>query len=269
MMNRRTFRHAISRGLGSVILFLQDHPQRAHKYVEIILNHCINNTAYDAQSESRIEYLWEVILASTKIDYLKNKILDAMKLASGDDLSQMYQLAALFAKNGHSDVIQTMKQQFRYDEYFNHFIGGSELVEVNGLVGFNFVLEQIGQYMKTNPEYFDSDLFLEEAKQILGDETVKRFLSEFSQTYEYVSIYLERLPVIPKRETVNGNEMSFEEVQGMIQHEPFGWGTSRLLSKWGQSQATPEQLDWLVQHFSHEKNEKREPLYLSVFLNHK
>lgn len=146
-MRLKQFRYDLARGLGSVVLYLKQSPRLTNKHIDAIYQACIKNTAYDPQCDiSREEYLWEIIQLSNESEQLQERILIALESdIDGWDLLQIYRLASIFALNGHSTAGKAMEKGFRYHEDWNSFIGGEEIIVVEGEQGFLFVASRIGE----------------------------------------------------------------------------------------------------------------------------
>ncbi|MFB7816421.1 hypothetical protein ACFC0X_19860 [Paenibacillus chitinolyticus] len=164
------FRYELTHGLGSIILYLKEIPALTYRHLDAIADACIRNTAYDPQCDgSREAYLWEVIQLSKASPILQERILDALGgEVNGWDLLQVYRLAKIFASHGNATAVDAMKRGFRYDEEWNCFIGGEEIIEAEGAQGFLFVAQEIGKQIMSSG--YEGDTFIWEfAKEFLGE----------------------------------------------------------------------------------------------------
>lgn len=178
-MNIKQFRHDLARGLGSIILYLKQSPALSDKYVEAIYEACIKNTAYDPQCDvSRENYLWEVMQLSHASDSLQERILGTLESGIEEDdwdFLQVFRLAKLFALNGNTTALATMKKAFRYREDWNGFLGGEEIIEAGGEQGFIFIAEEIGKEVMSSG-YIADKFLLDFAYEHLGKDNVNGLL---------------------------------------------------------------------------------------------
>ncbi|WP_113675989.1 hypothetical protein [Vallitalea guaymasensis] len=85
-MNKEEFRRALMYGFGSAIIFLKN-CNNCEEYLDIIFDFSIHNYAFDSQCEgSRVQYLWDLILASSNIEKLQERIMKKLE----DDDSSIY-----------------------------------------------------------------------------------------------------------------------------------------------------------------------------------
>jgi hypothetical protein len=61
-------------------------------------------------------------------------------------------------------------EKFRRDDTEEHFTGADELIALDSINGLLVVLETIGGWMETHPEYCVDDVLLKQAEEALGPE---------------------------------------------------------------------------------------------------
>ncbi|WP_438447101.1 hypothetical protein [Gorillibacterium sp. sgz5001074] len=260
-MRINQFRYDLARGLGSVILYLKHSPRLTNKHMDAIYQACIKNTAYDPQCDiSREEYLWEIIQLTNESEQLQERILAALKSdIDGWDLLQVYRLAKISALNGHSTAVETMKKAFRYHEDWNSFIGGEEIIEVEGEQGFLFVASRIGEQILSS-DYEESKLLLEFAYEQIGEEEVTDLIKSqgdaFIQAFVHSSLHQEEYTQSRPLHLV-----SYDELKTTMGKSPGG--LYRYI-RWGQ-RAAKEDLLKAANDLLEENTPKRLLPYLYIF----
>ena len=188
-MDIEAFTNAINNGLGRVHLWLKEHPWQP--YAEAIRHVCLHNTAYDRQCErSRAEYVYEIIRLTNAPEYFA-EIITMGLLASKDfgDTCHLYHLARLLAQDGNAAAREAMYAKFKQDDAEDHFVGADQIFRLDGITGLFFVLERIGRWSKTHPEYWEDYSLLSEAKEVLGDEVMAQ-VAQAAQTNPDIGRYM-------------------------------------------------------------------------------
>ncbi|WP_243735044.1 hypothetical protein [Paenibacillus turpanensis] len=260
-MRLNQFRYDLARGLGSVMLYLKQSPRLANKHIDAIYHACIKNTAYDPQCDiSREDYLWEIIQLSEESEQLQKRILAALESdIDGWDLLQVYRLAKIFALKSHSTAVEAMKKGFRYHEDWNSFIGGEEIIAVEGEQGFLFVASRIGEQILSS-DYEESKFLLEFAYEKIGEEKVTALLESqgdaniqaFVQSSVHQQEYTQSKPL---------HIVSYNELKSTI-----GTGSGGLYryTRWGKH-ASKEDLLKAANDLLQESNSKILLPYLYIF----
>jgi len=166
------FRRAIINGLGRAVLWVRDHPWQPHQ--DAIQHVCLHNTAYDAQCEgSRAEYVHEIVRLTNDSDrFAEIAASGLMEAQEYWDTCHLFHLNRLFAQGGHAGSRDALYKKFEQDDAAERFIGADELVKLDGLNGLLFVLERIGGWMDTHPDYWVDDWLLHQAEEDLGPEVM-------------------------------------------------------------------------------------------------
>ncbi|MCL4265128.1 MAG: hypothetical protein KJ069_18070 [Anaerolineae bacterium] len=209
-MDESEFSKAITQGLGRVIPYLQTHD--ALPFMDAILEACLHNTTCDPQSEgSRAAYLFEVIHLTGQVSFFKDHIVKQLELAEDyHDLTQLFELARMFAQLENQDARQVMyRHLMKAIEQSNvegtpYNIGlvdalADELMELDGLDGFLFVIDQIGAKLQQDDTHRIDDCILREAKYRFGDNEVDEFIVQFSATNPNVGAYARAIDEYLKR----------------------------------------------------------------------
>jgi hypothetical protein len=159
----KEFRNALEQGLGRAILCLHKHDPKPYK--QIVLETCLKNTAYDAQCEdSRVPYLLEAIDYFEDEAYFRDAILEQYPKTPSDDTEpedywlehQYTQFALAFAKRGSLTAKRLLYSSFSRNPAYNdkHALGREDsIIELDGLDGLAFVLEQYAKVASQDPEF--------------------------------------------------------------------------------------------------------------------
>lgn len=118
---KQKFRSSIKRGTGEAHLIMQNNP--TVDFSSDIIKASLKNYAYDGQSEgSRALYLSELIELSKQKDKIRQAILSGLATERQDTwaLVQLFDLATIFAKQGHKDAKRAI-----YKRFFKKIISGS------------------------------------------------------------------------------------------------------------------------------------------------
>ncbi|MGD0138458.1 MAG: hypothetical protein ABSD28_06240 [Tepidisphaeraceae bacterium] len=183
------FRRAITNGLGRAVLWVRDHPWPPHE--DAIQHVCLHNTAYDAQCEgSRAEYVNDIVrLTGEPARFVKTAARGLMEAQEYWTTCHLFHLNRLFAQAGHAGARDALYEKFKRDDAAERFIGADELVKLDGLNGLLFVLERIGGWIATHPDYWLDDLLLPQAQEDLGSQVVST-VREAAETHPNIREYL-------------------------------------------------------------------------------
>ncbi len=145
------------RGTGEAYLLMKHHGEvdftREIKYA------ALSACAYDPQCEGdRSNYLFQLICQSIQKGKIIDAILDKLEIEKSDTwvLEQLFQLAALFAKNGN----ETAKKAV-YKRLHKNIIAGSEwcgeraVITLDGLQGLKYIAESKGKLLQNNPDAWE------------------------------------------------------------------------------------------------------------------
>lgn len=189
-MQIEEFQRILHCGLGRVIVYLQEHA--ATPYQESILDACLHNTVYDPQAEgNKAQYLYEIIQLTHKESFYREAILKAMATVppptpefSDDidwDVSQFFALGLIFAQQGDAEARQAMYQLFlKRASRFCEF-GADELIDLDGLDGFLFVVRHLHHIAGSQESQLDQ-LYLETIEKRFGRERVLHYIEQATTT---------------------------------------------------------------------------------------
>ena len=150
---KERFRQSIKCGTGETYFIIRDNP--SIDFSKEITRAALHNLALDGQVEgSRAYYVARLINLSAK----KNKIISSILIALAQEnrdtwaLVQLFDLAAIFAKNGNKEARKAI-----YKRYYKKNIEGSEwcgedaILELDGLEGLKYIAETKGKYLVEYP----------------------------------------------------------------------------------------------------------------------
>lgn len=205
-MEVEEFKRILEIGLGRSILYLQTHD--AAPYRDVILNACLHNTSYDPQVEgNRTEYMMDVIDLTGEKQVFRDRILEALanltdEESTWDDL-QLVDFARLFAQKGDQKARQILNTQFVANVQQGSSLGADELIDLDGLQGFLFVAEKLGEKALSDPDFIDDDRYLCYVEQHFGTEEVKSALNSARKRNPGIRAYLKVILDTRKRRGLN------------------------------------------------------------------
>lgn len=236
-MESGDFRRVLTNGLGRAVLWLQDHSWQPHE--DAIRQVCLHNTAYDAQCEgSRAAYVYEIVkLTGDTGHFAKISACGLLEAREYWDVDHLFSLNQLFAKAGNENARQALYEKFRQDDATEHFVGADEIIKLDRLEGLLFVLERIGAWVETHPEYWVDSWLLRGAQEDLGVE-VMAAVREAAENNQSIRSYLEAVGK-HERERKTGHQQrsdfrkfTYAEMRDRMRaahgNVPRGW-----LSGWG------------------------------------
>lgn len=192
---KQIFRSSIRRGTGEAHLIMRDNP--TVDFSTDIIKASLTNYAYDGQSEdSRALYLSELIALSKQWNKIRKAVLHG--LATEQDhtwtLTQLFDLAKIFAKSGDTEARQAI-----YDRFFNHpidysdWVGYSEILELDGLEGLIFIADKIGKGLEQNPDDWQDDMIIDHFQRENHKIKALAELEKASKQNRFIKIYLNNI----------------------------------------------------------------------------
>jgi hypothetical protein len=132
----------LQKGLGRVLLFLQNHDARPYRAA--ILHACTHDLAYDLQIEAaRGQYLFEIMQQTGEPRFYRDIVLTALDAAKAEEEkrseSQLFEIARLLAGQGDEEARSVMRRRFARNAAEQDYTGAEEIVLPDGLEGFRFV----------------------------------------------------------------------------------------------------------------------------------
>ena len=197
------FKRALEQGLGRAILCLQQHDPAPYK--EIVLEACLHDTRFDAQCEgSRVPYLLEAMELIGDVAFFEQRILEAYPETPTitpefhEDARfdrQFTDFALTFAQRSSHVAHALLRERFaknpEYDEKFS-LEKDSAIMELDGLAGLQFVLEQYALVSADDPEFYLSRWFVDDLEEMLGVEVVQNYLEQLCLENDGIRVLVER-----------------------------------------------------------------------------
>lgn len=192
---KKNFRNAIRRGTGEAYLIMLTNPNI--DFSNDIIKGCLTNFAYDGQCEnSRGVYLFELILLTENRDKIRNAILIGLAKEQRDTwtLTQLFDLAKIFAQNGDVDARKAI-----YERFFNSpiegsdWVGYSEILELDGMEGMKFIAEKMGRGLEINPEDWQDDSIIKHFQDDNPSINVLKELEKLAVENRFIQMYLKNV----------------------------------------------------------------------------
>lgn len=214
-MTVEQFNKALQAGLGRCILFLEG-CENKEPYREAVLNACLNDYAYDGQSEgTRAWYTYKLLSCFNDDEYFFSRIemrLRAVVCRIGNnwDFEHLFDLMLEFARHGHDGakdlILQTYEallssladktpeeDEIDYEfQWFEHIcIEGAYAGGVSAAVN---IAANLGELFSVNPEYSADDFFqyIELVRAKFGNE-IDFTLMLYSEMNYNVKIFLQNI----------------------------------------------------------------------------
>ena len=185
-LTQEQFRDALRKGKGRALLHVRDFGGGG--FEEDILHACEESVAYDTQIEGlRSDWMYEIVTAAGLGEMVKPRVLAALgRVATMErywDFAQLYCLAAAFARDGHDDAREAVYRKFEDNESPGVWYGSVAIMIADGLAGFLYVANVLGNRVANNLDDPDGDAaadcggLFDEACERMGVETVTNALA--------------------------------------------------------------------------------------------
>lgn len=233
-----------------MIAYLKTHD--ATPYHDLILYACLHNTTYDTQVEGyKTDYILEIINLTDEPDYYQSQILDATKQIDDEtderDTQHLIALTAEFAKLGDTEAKRIIYHHVDKTMKDDGSIGVTEIVEIDGIDGFVYVIEKFVAILQRHDDPYWDDYLVDVLKETIGDDSANKQLDSIRQTNATVNLFLEKVEErLAKREDLKANHPivekyeSYADIKSKIDKYPIAW------HRWGQ-QAKNEDLELAAQ----------------------
>jgi hypothetical protein len=234
-MDSEGFRNAINNGLGRAILWLREHSWTP--YAAAIENVVLHNTAYDPQCEgSRAEYAYEIVSLTDNLQqFIDIAIKGLLEARNCWDTDHLFRLVRLFADAGRTEARDALYEKFIRDDAMEHFWGAGEIIRLDGEKGLLFVIDRIGCFMESNPDYWEDNSLLEEAKGIVKsdvNEIVRAAAAENPNIKRYLEAVAKHQVALGQRKFPDYHGFTYPQLREKIiaarGDVPRGW-----LFRWG------------------------------------
>jgi hypothetical protein len=202
------FKRALEQGLGRAILCLQKHDPAPYR--EIVLEACLKDTRFDSQCEdSRVPYLLEAMEFVGDIAFFEQRILEEYPETPRTTpdfhedrwLEQQFSAFAFaFAKRGNAIARQLLYDSFAANPWYNDKFAlerNDLIIELDGLEGLRFVLEQYARVARGDSEYWLDSGMLGDAVETFGSAVVQEFIEALSRNNADISSIIERGKLLP------------------------------------------------------------------------
>lgn len=270
-LSREQFQAALRSGHGRALLHIRQFGADGLK--QDILDACLTSYVYDAQCEgTRGEWLYEVSQAAGILDAVIPRAIERMlELSTLDDfwtVAQLYSLAASATKDGTYDARHAIYEKFDRQEFNESWLGGIQLIIVDGLAGFLHAAEVIGKRLIDQPDYCEDGYLISVAYDRLGKEQVADALATATRDNPAIRRYSEELAQIERRESDWKNQRGkrqektvaeilheIESLEGKYPHRLGVWGKHasdndlRIVFQQLITETRPEQLCWYLNVF--------------------
>ena len=172
IMQSSDFRRVITNGLGRANLWLQQNPWQPHE--DSIRHVCLHNTAYDAQCEgSRADYVFQIVnLTDDRAHFANIATLGLLEVREYWDTWHLFHLNRLFAQSGHANARDAIYEKFKRNDAAEPFIGADELIKLDGANALLFVLDNIGKWIETHPDYWVDDWLVRTAQEQIKSDCI-------------------------------------------------------------------------------------------------
>lgn len=265
-MNADRFAEWLFRGLGRPYLYLQG--RDARPYRESLLHACLYNPVYDRQCEgTRSEYLFNLIPLTGGSSVFQQQILDAFATPDDDmDFEQLFDFALLFAQAGNVHARHLMYEQFSACAGDGNDIGATQLIDLDGIEGFRFVATRLGEVVRDDPDFWDTNHLLEHLKEQTSGAVTDADITALGTSNRAVQRYLENVAATMTRRQQATQQRQIlrnwpytvlKEHISTAQQKP----SSYQLGQWGQH-ASDDDLRAAAQDLL----KQNDPLHLSSYL---
>ncbi len=231
------YRRLLALGLGRATLRLK--ADGVEPYRAAILDACLHNLVYDPQiEEGRAGNLYEILRLTGAIDYFRSRILAALEVADdGYDLSQLFDLARLFALQGDEEARSAMYARFEANTRAGDDTGADQLIKLDGAAGLVLVAEHLGKMPRSDPIHWADNYLLSIAKEA-GVPDPAQVLREASAQFPDILAFLARVEANEARRSQEGRELvdpatvSYDRIRawiydrerGRLRYSLLGWG---------------------------------------------
>lgn len=264
------FERIVRIGLGRATLTLQT--EDPSLYRDAILRACLHDQTYDSQVEgSRAQYVLDLVHLSGDPDYFRSKVIAALQTENNyDDLGQLFESSRMFAEEGSEDARSAMYARFAEASHPSfdrdvEFPGAEEIILLDGIKGFLFVAETLGEQALSEEDYWDTDGLIRLVEEQAGAEASRREIASVRSENPRIAAYLDRVERTEReaaqaaKERVDVKTLSYETIKPHI--EEFH---RYPLERWGRY-ADQQSLEQAAIDLLAEKASDRILAYLRVF----
>jgi hypothetical protein len=187
-LTRDQFIHALELGLGRAILYARDHD--VSEFKDVILDACLHCWAYDPQLDgTRAGYMLDLLdFVPDKASYCEQVL---KSLAGGDDYDtvQRFHFARCLALDSDERARRAMYEGYKPGPRMAEHIG-VEFIDLDGIDGFLFAAEKIGELMMAQPGEVDHGYLLSKSEDICGENETWNALRDAAARNPRIEAYL-------------------------------------------------------------------------------
>ena len=185
------FCQALHKGMGRAYLYIQKYGDSQVR--DILLSACLKNMVYDPQcEEERAEWLISLIDLTENQDYYFSQIINGL-ISSTEfwDTDQLFSLCQIIAERNITTAKQAIYQKFDLQEFYESFLGGYEIINLDGVAGLIYVIQLLGRRLVEVEDYWEDEILLDYAYEKLGKEKINEYLEAEAKKNKYIRAYLE------------------------------------------------------------------------------
>ncbi|MGL4881893.1 MAG: hypothetical protein ACRC8K_12630 [Waterburya sp.] len=209
---QKLFSDYLHKGLGRAFNYVRKNNSKELRCD--LLYACLNNLVYDSQCEkSRAQWLFELIKLTDEVEYYRQNILQALPNTTDFwDIQQLYDLATIWAKQGCQEAREIIYKTFKKQEFNESWLGGENIIEIDGISGLLYVAEVFGEKLRQDEELWEDDYLISQAGDRFGKKTVIKALEERSPININVKAYLDAVQSLLFPLSVSGKLPAFTKV---------------------------------------------------------
>ncbi len=187
------FYDILQKGLGRAFKYIKQDEGDRDRIRADLLNACLHNLAYDPQCEpGRSEYLFELISLTGDLDFYRAKIFQALTTTEEFwDIHQLYDLVFIWAKQGDREARKIIYQTFKKQENNESWLGGEQIIKLDGIEGLLEVAEIVGKKLLQDRELGEDDWLIKEARESYGVNKINSALERAALSNDEVKAYLD------------------------------------------------------------------------------
>lgn len=190
---KKQFKSSIMRGTGEAYLLMKKYPEV--DFSREIKLASLKNHAYDPQYEGdRSNYLFRLICQSSGKEKIKKAILSKLVEEKSDTwvLEQLFQLAALFAKNDDGIAKRAI-----YARLHHNIIAGSDwcgeraVISLDGFQGLKYIVQSRGKLLQNNLEAWENESLISFFQREYPSMDVCDELRKAAESNPFIKSYVE------------------------------------------------------------------------------
>ena len=267
-LDQREFARRIYQGLGRPLLFLRGRDPRP--YTPALLHACRTNPVYDRQcTGSRADYLREILLLTGLWPDFRRPLMDALADPNDhDDTDQLADFALFYAREGDQEARRLLYEHWSAQDDPDEFSGADLLIQLDGLDGFLYAADRLGEKLLADSSLEVSDYLLEELEKRIGKTSADTLREVAGRRYPFARHYLdavEHVPERPSRSRADADIASWPYAR-LRQHFEQTGGSAwwRGVWSWGES-ASPEDLCAAAADLLRQTSPRLLAAYLAIF----